>query len=94
MITVQEEDQGSDKELEKDKGPKEGDDQVLLTKNPYFSLHALEDTFNYQTMKIKRSVYKRMLCVLIVLEALITLLIQTWLLNLGVLWNLYQNLRF
>ena len=47
MIIVQDEEPESDEELAEKKGPKEEKDQVLLTKNPYLSLHALEWTFNY-----------------------------------------------
>ena len=70
MITVQDEEQDmildDEKELDggKDRGT-EREEQVLSTGNPYLSLHALEGTFNYQTMRINGSVRKKMLSVLI-----------------------------
>ena len=40
-------------------------DQVTLMNNPYLSLHALEGTFNYQTMIMKGAVGKKIVCVLV-----------------------------
>ena len=34
-------------------------DQVTLINKPYLSLHALEGTFNYQTMRIRRAMGKK-----------------------------------
>ena len=63
MITVQYEDQylphEDEKEIdEKDDRIKEPKNHVISYGNPYLSLHALEGTFNYQTMRIKGLVGK------------------------------------
>ena len=55
----------SDKELEGDGVTIAKCDQVISTNNPYLSLHALDDTFNYETMRIRGLMEKRMLCLLI-----------------------------
>ena len=39
--------------------------QVMSHSNPHISLHALDGNFNYQTMRIRRSVGKKVICVLI-----------------------------
>ena len=65
MITMQEEEPKNKEELAVMKDPEEEKDQVWLIKNSYLSLHALEGTFNYETMRIRGSVGRKMLCVLI-----------------------------
>ena len=65
LITVQEEDQEELEKLSEEDAGIEGKDKVIPDRNPYFSSHASEGTFNYQTMRLRVSVGKKMLCVLI-----------------------------
>ena len=63
MIIVQDD----EKELEKVIKMEGGGEEVgaLIEHNPQMSLHALEGTYNYETMILKRFVGKRVLCILI-----------------------------
>ena len=57
MITVQNDDEEGQEE--------ESEDKKLIVDEPQLFIHAMEGTFNYQTMRIKGSVGKRSLCILI-----------------------------
>ena len=37
----------------------------MITEEPQLSLHALDGSYNYQTMRLRGSVGKRVLCILI-----------------------------
>ena len=65
LLIVQEDDQRSEDELESDEVPAEESDQVLSNHNPYLSLHALDGSFNFQTIRLRGSIGKKKLCILI-----------------------------
>ena len=65
LITVQDGENESEEDINEVLGGSAHQDQVLPISDPYLSLHALEGTFNFRTMRIRGSVGKRMLCVLI-----------------------------
>ena len=50
-----------EEETGKDKVMVEEEGEVMSNSNPYLSLHALEGTFNYQTMRLMGLVSKKML---------------------------------
>ena len=52
LLIVQDEEMTSDEELESEKATTGNNDQVISNK-PYLSLHALEGTFNYQTIRVR-----------------------------------------
>ena len=54
-----------EEETKKDKVMAKEEGEVMSNSNPYLSLHALEGTFNYQTMRLRGSVRKKMLNILI-----------------------------
>ena len=62
MITVQDDEtegEGLSREEYKD------DPKIQLEKNPQLSIHALEGSYNYQTMRVKGYVKRKSLCILI-----------------------------
>ena len=65
MLTVQDEDVDNARDFEEAMVAEDDDDKVLSFLNPYLSLNALESTFNFKTMRLRGSVGKRMLCILI-----------------------------
>ena len=60
---------------------------TLIVNNPYLSLHALEGIINFQTMRVRGSVGKRMLCVLMTQEARRILSMKAWPANWAVCWR-------
>ena len=65
LLTVQDDDMEIEEETKKDKVMAKEEGEVMSNSNPYLSLHALEGTFNYQTMRLRGSVRKKMLNILI-----------------------------
>ena len=63
MITVHD-DEEEGENIQEDEG-KKSEDRVFLEDSPRLSIHALEGTYNYQIMRLRGSVGKRMLCILI-----------------------------
>ena len=55
----------SDEDLEGENVAEETGDQLTLNPEPYLSLHALDGSFNFQTIRIRGSVGRRVLCILI-----------------------------
>ena len=62
-MTVEDENGKPEEELEVMKMVVKENDQVTLMNKPYLSLHALDGTFNYQTMIMKGVVGKKIVCV-------------------------------
>ena len=65
LLTVEDADEEPGEELEVMEGSMEENDQVNLMNKPYLSLHALEGTFNYQTMRKKGAMGKKIMCLLV-----------------------------
>ena len=63
MLTVQDEGEGLEEEME-DEGLMEDSGQAIED-NPQLSLHALEGTYNFQTMRLKGTVGRKRICILI-----------------------------
>ena len=62
MITVQEDETEGESLIKEEY---EDDPTIQLEENPQLSIHALESTYNYQTMRVKGSVGRKSLCILI-----------------------------
>ena len=62
MIIVQEEEEKSEAEEKEEEVEEVG---PIVTGEPKLSIHALEGTFNYQTMRLRGSVGRKVLCILI-----------------------------
>ena len=69
LMIMQEDDQKELEGMSKEVIAMTEDDKVITEQNPYLSLHALEGTVNYQTMRVRGSVGKKMLYVLIDTES-------------------------
>ena len=61
LLTVKDDDMEIEEETKKDKVMAGEEGEVMSNSNPYLSLHALEGTFNYQTMRLMGLVSKKML---------------------------------